>query len=304
MTHPTGAQHAIRFGAHEACVTEVGAGLRSYRLADWQVIDGFDAAERCTGGRGQILCPWPNRITGGRYGFEGVEHQLPLTEPQQNNAIHGLVRWANWTVVEHGESRVELGLRLHAQPGWPWVLDLRVAYALDATGLRVETTVRNSSSGVCPFGLGTHPYLSVGGKTIDGATLHAPGTTYMVSDERQIPLRAEPVAGTPYDFTEPRPIGDARLDTGYGELRRDDDGLARVTISAPDRRAALWMDAAYPYLMLFTGDALSEPERRRRGLGVEPMSCAPNAFNSGDGLQLLEPGESRTALWGITPERG
>jgi aldose 1-epimerase len=58
------------------------------------------------------------------------------------------------------------------------------------------------------------------------------------------------------------------------------------------------MDAAYTHLMLFTGDTLPETGRRRRGLGVEPMTCAPNAFASGDGLIRLEPGESVTTTWG------
>lgn len=301
MTHPTGVQHTIRHGDHEACVTEVGGGLRSYTLADWSVLDGFAPGERCTGGRGQLLCPWPNRIAGGRYEFGGVEHQLALTEPAQNNAIHGLARWANWTLIERTDASVELGLRLHAQPGWPWVLDLRVRYALGADGLSVKTTARNFSSGACPFGLGAHPYLSLGAGTIDAATLQSPGTRYMLGDERQIPNGSEPVGDSRFDFTAPRLVGDVQLDTGYSELRRDQDGLARVTLSSSERSVALWMDAAYSYLMLFTGDALSEPERRRRGLGVEPMTCAPNAFNSGDGLHVLAPGDSTVAVWGITP---
>jgi len=59
------------------------------------------------------------------------------------------------------------------------------------------------------------------------------------------------------------------------------------------------MDGGYRYLMLFTGDALPEAERRRRSLGVEPMTCAPNAFRTGEGLLVLEPGESFAAAWGI-----
>jgi aldose 1-epimerase len=53
--------------------------------------------------------------------------------------------------------------------------------------------------------------------------------------------------------------------------------------------------------MLFTGDSLPDASRRRGGLGVEPMTCAPNAFASGDGLRVLEPGESFSAAWGIAP---
>ena len=63
----------------------------------------------------------------------------------------------------------------------------------------------------------------------------------------------------------------------------------------------LWVDGSYPYLEIFTGDTLPQPNRRRTGLGVEPMTCAPDAFNSGEGLITLEAGQSHTGEWGITP---
>jgi aldose 1-epimerase len=53
--------------------------------------------------------------------------------------------------------------------------------------------------------------------------------------------------------------------------------------------------------MVFTGDDL--PDVARRGLAVEPMTCAPNAFRSGDGLIVLEPGETHLGSWGIVPDR-
>jgi len=62
---------------------------------------------------------------------------------------------------------------------------------------------------------------------------------------------------------------------------------------------ALWVDESYGYVMAFTGDSLPQPERRRRGLGVEPMTCAPNAFQTGDGLRTLAPGELFASSWGI-----
>ncbi|GAC1436218.1 MAG: aldose 1-epimerase family protein [Solirubrobacteraceae bacterium] len=304
MSQQTGEQHTIRRGEHRLCVTEVGAGLREYAVGAWQVLEGFAADEPCTGGRGQLLWPWPNRIAAGRYRFGGAEQQLALTEPAQQNAIHGLARWANWAVREREETMLEFALRLHAQPGWPWVLDLAVRYELVEDGLRVEARACNRSPEPCPYGFGAHPYLSVAPGRIDGATLQAPGARHLLSDERQIPNGAAPVAGTPLDFREPRTIGAAELDTAFGELRRDEDGLARVTLSGSGNRVVLWMDEAFPYLMLFTGDSLEERERRRTGLGVEPMTCAPNAFNSGDGLRTLQPGERTRAVWGITPYAG
>jgi aldose 1-epimerase len=53
--------------------------------------------------------------------------------------------------------------------------------------------------------------------------------------------------------------------------------------------------------MLFTGDPL--PDVRRRSLAVEPMTCPPNAFHSGDALIRLEPSSSFTSTWGIARGR-
>ena len=51
--------------------------------------------------------------------------------------------------------------------------------------------------------------------------------------------------------------------------------------------------------MVFTGDPLLDVARR--SAAVEPMTCAPNAFRSGDGLIVLEPGDTHVATWGISP---
>ena len=48
------------------------------------------------------------------------------------------------------------------------------------------------------------------------------------------------------------------------------------------------MDGAFGFVMVFTGDTLP-PERRRRGVAVEPMTCAADAFNSGDGARGARP---------------
>jgi aldose 1-epimerase len=61
------------------------------------------------------------------------------------------------------------------------------------------------------------------------------------------------------------------------------------------------MDGLWGFVMVFTGDTLA-PERRRRGLAVEPMTCAPDAFNSGDGLLTIRPGGSVEGRWGIGRE--
>lgn len=288
-------------GAQRASIVEVGGGLRAYSADGRELLDGYAVDEICKSARGQCLVPWPNRIRDGRYEFAGLQQQLPLTEPERQCAIHGLVRWANWTVAKRTADSVSMEYRLPPQPGYPHALQLEVDYRLDPGGLTVATTATNLGAGACPYGSGAHPYLSVATATVDSAVLRAPGRTRLTSDERGIPTGAEPVDGTEYDFRLPRPIGTTTLDTAFTDLARDDDGRARVRLASPDGQTAttLWLDEHHGYLMLFTGDPL--PDVNRRSLGIEPMTCAPNAFQSGYGLVVLEPGESLTTSWGIEP---
>jgi aldose 1-epimerase len=296
---PSGEQFELRHGDQRAVVVELGAGLRRYQVGGRDAIDGYALGERADGGRGQALMPWPNRLRDGRYDWEGETQQLPLSEPSLGNAIHGLVRWRNWGVLAWSAARVTFGLRLFPMPGYPFTLGLTVDYELGDAGLRVCARAENLGAQACPYGVGFHPYLTLG-RAIDAARLLLPAERFLIADERAIPVSSESVAGTPYDFREPREIGSLVLDTCFYELRRDDDGLARVTLADDDAAVTLWLGEAFSHLMVYTGDTLAA-ERRRRGLAVEPMSCAPNAFAANAGLLRLEPRETHVAEWGIAP---
>jgi aldose 1-epimerase len=188
---------------------------------------------------------------------------------------------------------------LYPQPGYPFTLGISVEYALSDNGLRVRTTATNLGADPCPYGSGAHPYLTLGTEAIDHLTLHVPGRSVLQSDERGLPVAAEEVGGTEYDFLQPRRIGSTRLDHAFTDLERDQDGFARVVLRDPDRgtQVSLWVDRSYRYLMLFTGDPL--PNVNRRSLAVEPMTCPPNAFRTGNALIRLEPGSSFRGEWGI-----
>ena len=260
--------------------------------------------EMCTGGRGQLLIPWPNRIRDGRYEFGGIEHQTPLSEPEHGNAIHGLVRWANWQLDQRGRDSVRATHVLHAQLGYPFSLGLEIVYTLSGTGLRVAITATNLGSEPLPYGAGQHPYFTVGTDLVDAAVLCVPAESVLEADERGIPTgRMLPVIGTERDFRRARPIGTAVIDACYTDPERDEDGVSRITLESPggSPKVTVWMDASFGFVMVFTGDTL-EPARRRHGLAVEPMTCAPDAFRGSLGLQILEPGEQSTAVWGVMPE--
>ncbi len=299
--YPSGEQIEIRAGDRRVVVVEVGAGLRSYTIAGEDILDGYSAEEMARSGRGQVLIPWPNRIQDGTYEFGGRDHQLPLNELEARNAIHGLVRWVAWTTAEREDHRVVLEHTLHPQSGYPFSLALGIEYSLSQDGLRVTSTATNIGPEACPYGFGMHPYLTMGTEKVDELILRAPGRTVLKTNDRGIPVGSEPVEGAEYDFRRPRPIGTAKLDHAFTDLERDGDGLASLELQHPEdeRTILFWLDESYRYLQLFTGDPL--PDVARRSIAVEPMTCAPNAFRSGDGLLVLEPGEATTATWGIGP---
>ena len=299
-TAPTGRSVRLVHGDQQLWSVSVGAGLRRYDVAGRALLDGFEADERPGGGRGQTLVPWPNRVAGATYRFDGVEQQLPVTERATGNAIHGLARWVPWQLLDRTLASLTWGHVIAPQPGWPTSLDCRVSYALDDGGLQVTTTATNVGDASCPYGTGSHPYLRVGDGPVDAMTLQAPAGTWYDVDPAGIPTATHAVAGTEHDLSRPGPIGDRVLDTCLGDLRRDEDGRWRVRLTGAGGEAVtLWADEAYGWVQLFSGDTLPDPARRR-GLAVEPMTCPPDAFNSGEGLVRLEPGQTHTAVWGIT----
>ena len=281
---------------------EVGGGIRALSHEGVAILDGYGPEEMASGGRGQPLIPWPNRLAGGAYAFEGRRIQAPLSEPATGNASHGLVRWANWAVAEASPASCAMELRLHPQPAYPFALDLCLAYALADDGLTVTLTAANAGTGALPVGAGFHPYIAAGTDAVDDAVLTLPAGAWLPADARAIPTGERlPVEGA-LDFRAGRAIGDTVLDHCFTALGRDADGRARVSLAGPAGRVTLWMDEAFGYVMVFTGDTLAV-DRRRRGLAVEPMTCAPDAFNSGDGLRVLAPGEQFVARWGVSRER-
>jgi aldose 1-epimerase len=298
---PSGEQVEIAHGDQRAVVVEVGGGLRSYSAAGRELLDGYGPDEMSTSGRGQLLIPWPNRVRDGSYEFDGQRHQLALDDPEEQDAIHGLVRWASWRVGERGPDRVVMEHTLHPQPGYPFTLELAVEYLLSDRGLRVLMTATNAGPEACPYGCGAHPYLTLGTDSVDSLVLHAPARTILRSDERGIPVGAEFVEDTEYDFRRPRPIAATRLDHAFTELERDADGITRIELRDPAAGdgLTLWADGRFAYLMLFTGDTL--PDGGRRSLAVEPMTCPPNALQTGEALVRLEPGESFSGSWGVVP---
>jgi aldose 1-epimerase len=288
---PSGEQWTVRAGGYEATVVSVGGGLRGLTYDGRPVLLGYGEDEAAHAGIGQHLFPWPNRITDGKYTFEGVAQQLYLTEPTRHNAIHGLTRWANWLRVDDGSDPAALvvGHRLHGQPGYPHQLDLRLDYRI-SDGLTVTATATNIGGTSAPYGYGAHPYLTVG-RSIDECVLEFTASDRLeVSAERMQPVGLTPVAGSEFDFSGGRVIGSTSIDNAFTGL----DGTWTVSLTDPDTGARSVLSSETPWMQLFTGEAVG-----RTALAVEPMTCPPDAFVTGQDLVVLKPGESHTTSFSV-----
>jgi len=299
---PSGEQIEIAHGDQRAVVVEVGGGLRTYTAGGRAILDGYGETELCVGGRGQPLIPWPNRIRDGRYDWDGRSLQLDISEPERGNAMHGLTRWRSWRIAERERARVVMEQVLYPTPGYPFALEAQITYELLDDGLVVTTRARNIGRDAAPYAVGFHPYLQrADASLIDDAVLTVPAAVELVTDDRLIPKGRQSLTGGARDFATPRAIGEVVLDTCFTDLTHDGDGRARCVFAEPDGSACsvVWFDDSYRFVMVYTADTLPPPQRRR-GIAIEPMTCAPNAFQSGEGLIRLEPGDTHEARWGIS----
>lgn len=292
-----GRQYFLQAGDHHVTVTEVGAGLQRYAIDGTDVTVPYPDDALPPRGCGSTLMPWPNRIKDGRYIFAGGDQQLALTEPDAGNAIHGLLRWVRWAKVRHSDDALTLRSDIVPQRGYPFPVRAEVTYQLDAgEGLQVTLSARNTGAQSAPFGAGSHPYLSTFGHRLDDVTLVLPARTMLNTDDRGLPTGSQRVSGAD-DFRRGRRLHERRFDRGFTDLVvRDGRGAAELRTRSGATR--LWFEDAFRYLQVFTVDSLQDD---RPGIAIEPMSCAANAFNSGAGLVVLEPGESWSGTWGITP---
>jgi len=295
---PTGEQYEIGSGPQRAVVTEVGATLRSFSVDGRDVVRGFSVQDQISGGRGQNLIPWPNRIRDGRYIFNGATQQLALTEPARHNAIHGLARHVPWVLVDRQPDAVTNRVRIYPQQGWPGILEATITHRVGEDGLTVTVQATNVGAAELPFGYGAHPYLTVGESRVDEVAITVPAASYLEVDDRMLPLKISPVDGTAYDLRGGPVLGPVNLDTALSDLARDSDGRWRVRVVLDDRHAVLWGDETMQWVQVFSGGP-----SRNLSLAVEPMTCGPDAFNAGpthDGMRVLAPGETFTGEWGIS----
>ncbi|MEJ7707675.1 MAG: aldose 1-epimerase family protein [Nocardioidaceae bacterium] len=279
-------------------MTQAGATLRELAYESSELIRGFGPHELMPLYRGAVLAPWPNRISDGRYDFDGESHQLPLNEPERASALHGLVAFVEWTLVDRSDAHVTLAHRLWPQPGYPFRLDLEMSYVLSEHGLGWRLTAMNVGNQAAPYGCSIHPYLVADGGVVDDWELELPATKYLDVDEELLrPRGIQSVLDSRLDFRSPRTIGTTQIDNAYTGLTFDESSYARARLrNSRGRGVELRWDQSCPWIQVHTADR-PEPAFDRMALAMEPMTCPPDAFRTGIDLIALAPDASHTVQW-------
>lgn len=303
-------------GDYRAVVSPHGASLRRFwkvtPQGDRDIAWGYAHRDEKKGGQGDVLIPFPGRIPGGEYRFQGKDYTLERNDKEGPNAIHGFVRTRDWA-ARSSETAAGFRLKLLASEmsakGYPFSLDIGVSYQLSSTGLRCEFSIQNIGENDAPVAAGFHPYFVLDSKSddsgrIDAGVLRLPARKLVEFGPGFIPTgQVLPVSGTPLDFVSPRPIGSTVINNCLTDLERDSNGIAHATLLDPATRfmTRIWMSSRLEYLVVYTGEALG-PDARR-AIAIEPMTCGTDAFNRPEwGLQVLKPWEFLTGSWGVSAD--
>lgn len=292
----------IRAGSTAATIAP-DAGFSLYSL----VVDGFDYIHseqgfprtRTTPHSGTpVLFPWPNRIAGGHFTWQGTEYALPVNEPATGSSLHGFAHTARWRLLETGPAHATGEFVLHRDaPGHAWPADagLRVTYRVEPTALMATCEVFSDDGRDLPFGLGFHPYLRVPGP-FDQWLLQVDAGRYW-------PLAGMVPEGPPrdvpaeLDFRRPRRLGDQHLDHVLTDLPPATGMTRRAALLSMASSVTVSSDPGFRDYVVFTTPT-------RDAVAIEPYTCTTDAVNLqargiDAGWQVLPAGQTRTFSWRI-----
>jgi aldose 1-epimerase len=251
-----------------------------------------ELADRPTRGGIPVLFPFPNRIRGGHFVWDGQEHQLPKNDSTQQNAIHGFTPREPWGLLDCGTDAA--GARMEAafpprstwSHQWPGVGVISLKISLTARALRYTARVVNYGKQSFPFGVGFHPYFA----TAPDCRVQTPARArWELADG--IPTGHRLSVEGEFDLREPKSVNALKLDDVYTELpdTPNADGLIeRGRVEYPGAGALrVQTSPAFRELVLFTPP-------HGKAVCLEPYTCPTDAIHLQEkedvGWRVLPPG--------------
>lgn len=297
-------EFTLAFDNQTAVVSPFGASLRSYSVDGWNAVWSYRGGANKKGGQGDVLIPFPGRVRGGEYEFEGTRHALVKNDKDGPNAIHGFLRAELFETLRQTPASAAFAYKLGERPGYPFNLTVEIAYSLGEEGLETLYKITNTGRTPAPVGAGFHPYFCGDVGELADWIVTIPADEYLETENVVPTGRVLPVDNTIFDFRGGRVVGDTKYNGCVRKLKRDADGWATASVHAPSssRRVSVKMDSSFDYVVIYTGDTIPSPYSRR-AFAIEPMTCGPDAFNhAGWGTRVLAPGESMSGRYVIKGE--
>ncbi|WP_454112109.1 aldose epimerase family protein [Microbacterium aurum] len=283
-----------------AVVSPLAASLRALTVDLIDLIEPTDHSDTLVDMAGAVLAPWPNRVDGAVWRWEGVEHRLPMSEPELGNANHGLVADRVFDVVTLDSDRVELRTELRDEPGYPFAIDLAVTYTTAGEGLTTTVGATNVGPSPAPVAFGAHPYVRVPEVPDADLLLRIDATHGYRLDERHLPRGSFSLAGSALDLRDPTALTRTPGHITYVRTRGT-HRLRHALTTADGHGVELWADAAFRWTQLYRAPMFPGEAGARTAVAIEPMTAPPNALRTGEGLHRLEPGETWEVSWGLRP---
>lgn len=244
--------------------------------------------------KGAKLSPFPNRLQKGLYSFKGNQYQLPCND-NGHNALHGFLWDYPFSLkdVRLEDESAEITLSMYYEgkkAGYPFPFSMDITYTLSPQKLSVLTQIENKGDKAMPIGDGWHPYFLLPGGT-DQWQLKLPTQKRLKTDQYLIPTGD-------YEeylkFKSLNTIQGEALDHCFGPLT---ERISETILYHPkeELKIIVWQKSGtdrYEWLNVYI-----PPDKN--SIAIEPMSCAPDAFNNGLGNIHLPAGESRTFTFGV-----
>ncbi|MES2442815.1 MAG: aldose epimerase family protein [Pseudomonadota bacterium] len=315
----------IANGPYRAQFLTLGAALRRLEVpgrdgTPANVVLGYQDLEEYRGHPrfyGAVAGRYANRIGGAKFSLDGQEFHLPKNSGGENNLHSGPLGFDQvfWDVTAHDATSVTFATLSHAGTnGFPGTLHVEVRYALEVDGLAIGFTATTDAATV--INLTHHAYFNLAGEgsgeSILGQWLQIPAARFTPVDAGLIPTGVlQDVAGTPFDFRTPKPIGrdigagDEQLVRGHGYdhnfvLDADAGRIRRVaTVYHPGSGRVLEVHSTEPGVQLYSGNHLAggapgtagHVYAAREGFCLEPQKFPDSPNKPNFPSARLNPGE-------------
>lgn len=236
----------------------------------------------------ELLFPFASRIPEGKYKFLGKDYQLVKNEDGGLNAIHGLVRKNHFHLDEQAihddRAYIQLSYTIDKPDGYPFEIHFSVRYTLHADGrFELKYEAKNNGQAPAPAMFGWHPYWALGNEDVEAWKIDIPSKKLVTFNDNLIPIGTEA-----FNMEMPALLHRKEFDNAFVLDASESHAVTELISKNQDVTLRIQQETGegkFNYLVVYTPPA-------RDCVAIEPLTANVDAFNTGEGLNILAPGHS------------